>query len=70
MVRDGGHRARCDTAGLRPWALEQLRARSLPDGFYQAFLATPDEDGEIDTYHADHAEDVVRLYESEYVPAG
>ncbi|MGM1059753.1 hypothetical protein [Saccharothrix sp. Mg75] len=59
-----------ETSGLRPWALSQLRDRSLPDGFYQAFQVEPDEDGDFDTYDSIHVEDVVWLYESEYVPAG
>ncbi len=57
-------------AGLRPWASGVLRGGDHECGFYHAFLVEADEDGEFDTYHAIHVEDLVWFYESEYVLAG
>jgi hypothetical protein len=57
-------------AGLRPWASGLLRAGEHQGGFYHAFLVESDENGEFDTYHSMHVEDLVRFYESEYVLAG
>lgn len=56
--------------GLRPWAWGLLRGGNHQGGFYHAFLVEADEDGEFDTYHAIHVEDLVWFYESEYVPVG
>jgi hypothetical protein len=47
-----------------------LRGGDHQGGFYHAFLVEADENGEVDTYHAIHVEDLVWFYESEYVPAG
>jgi hypothetical protein len=55
-------------AGLRGWALEQLRAGRCVDGVYNAYLVDVDEDGEYDTSDPVDSDEVVWLNESEYVP--
>jgi hypothetical protein len=76
VVRDGGdpdgggRRDGRGIDGLRTWASGLLRSGDHEGGFYSAFLVEADEDGEFDTYHAIHVEDLVWFYESEYVLAG
>lgn len=57
------------TTRLRPWALEILAWLKYGNGIYIAYLVEVAADGTYDTNLDLAVEDVVWLYEQEYVPA-